>query len=88
MRFLGLGLAYPVLDAHKIWAFCEALKRAAAVERLFAQFAATLHATGSLAMGGQIVHATIVAAPKQRNIEAGRRSLRSCAKRTTTRAGR
>jgi IS5 family transposase len=70
MRFLGLGLADPVPDANTIWAFREALKRAGAVERLFAQFDATLRAAGYLAMGGQIVDATIVAAPKQRNTEA------------------
>ena len=63
MRFLGLGLADPVPDANTIWAFREAQKRAGAVERLFAQFDATLRAAGYLAIGGQIVDATIVAAP-------------------------
>src|SRR4028119_348490 len=60
MRFLGLGLADPVPDANTIWTFREALKRAGTVERLFAQFDATLRAAGFLAMGGQIVDATIV----------------------------
>ncbi|MDJ0390281.1 IS5 family transposase [Roseomonas sp. E05] len=77
MRFLGLGLADPVPDANTIWAFREALKRAGAVERLFAQFDATLRAAGYLAMGGQIVDATIVAAPKQRNTEAERAALKA-----------
>jgi IS5 family transposase len=67
MRFPGLGLADPVPDADTIQAFREALERAGAVERLFAQFDGTLRAAGQLAMGGQIVEATIVAAPKQRN---------------------
>ncbi len=67
MHFLGLGLADPVPDANTIWAFREALKRTGAVEPPFAQFDATLRAAGYLAMGGQIVDATIVAAPKQRN---------------------
>jgi hypothetical protein len=62
MRFLGLGLADPVPNANTIWTFREALKRAGAVERLFAQFDATLRAAGFLAMGGQIVDATIVRA--------------------------
>ena len=70
MRFLGLGLADPVPDANTIWTFREALKRAGAVDALFARFDATLRASGYLAMGGQIVDATIVAAPKQRNTEA------------------
>ncbi len=77
MRFLGLGLADPVLDANTIWASREALKRAGAVERLFAQFDATLRAAGYLAMGGQIVDATIVAAPKQRNTEAERAAIKA-----------
>jgi len=77
MRFLGLGLADPVPDANTIWAFREALKRTGAVERLFAQFDATLRAAGYLAMGGQIVDATIVAAPKQRNTEAERAAIKA-----------
>src|SRR6202451_3952182 len=64
MRFLGLGLADPVPDANTIWNFREALKRAGAVEVLFQRFDASLRAAGYLAMGGQIVDATIVAAPR------------------------
>ncbi|MCI0755754.1 IS5 family transposase [Teichococcus vastitatis] len=77
MRFLGLGLADPVPDANTIWTFREALKRTGAVEALFARFDATLRASGYLAMGGQIVDATIVAAPKQRNTEAERAALKA-----------
>ena len=77
MRFLGLGLADAVPDANTIWSFREALKRAGAVEALFARFDATLRASGFLAMGGQIVDATIVAAPKQRNTEAERAAIKA-----------
>ena len=77
MRFLGLGLASPVPDANTIWTFREALKRAGAVEALFARFDATLRASGYLAMGGQIVDATIVPAPKQSNTEAERTSIKA-----------
>jgi IS5 family transposase len=66
-----------VPDANTIWAFREALKRTAAVERLFARFDTTLRAAGYLAMGGQIVDATIVAAPKQRNTEAERAAIKA-----------
>ena len=52
MRFLGLGLADPVPDANTIWTFREALKRAGALDALFARFDATLRARGCLAMGG------------------------------------
>lgn len=67
MRFLGLGLADPVPDANTIWTFREALKRADAVDGLFRQFDDALRASGFLALSGQIVDATIVAAPRQRN---------------------
>jgi IS5 family transposase len=77
MRFLGLGLADPVPDANTIWTFREALKRAGAVDMLFQRFDATLRAAGYLAMSGQIVDATIVAAPKQRNTEAERATIKA-----------
>ena len=77
MRFPDLGLANPVPDANTIWTFREALKRAGAVEALFARFDATLRASGYLAMGGQIVDATIVPAPKQRNTEAERTAIKA-----------
>jgi IS5 family transposase len=46
MRFLGLGLADAVPDANTIWTCREALKRASAVQALFARFDATLKAAG------------------------------------------
>src|ERR1700712_1757859 len=77
MRFLNLGLADPVPDANTIWTFREALKRAGAIDALFGRFDAALQAEGYLAMGGQIVDATIVAAPKQRNTEAERAAIKA-----------
>lgn len=77
MRFLGLGLADPVPDANTIWTFREALKRAGAVDALFARFDAVLRDAGYLAMGGQIVDAAIIAAPKQRNTEAEKAAIRA-----------
>jgi transposase, IS5 family len=67
MRFLGLGLEDRVPDATTLWLYREALARAGMVEHLFAEFDAYLRAHGYLAMGGQIIDASIVAAPKQRN---------------------
>lgn len=67
MRFLGLGLADAVPDANTIWTFREALKKADAIDALFRRFDEALRTSGFLAMSGQIVDATIVAAPKQRN---------------------
>jgi transposase, IS5 family len=62
MRFLGLALHDAVPDAKTIWLFREQLTRAGAVERLFARFDAVLRDAGYLAMGGQIVGATVVQA--------------------------
>jgi IS5 family transposase len=67
MRFLGLGLEDRVPDATTLWLYREALAEAGMVEQLFADFDAYLRAQGYLAMGGQIMDASIVAAPKQRN---------------------
>jgi transposase, IS5 family len=77
MRFLGLGLADAVPDANTIWTFREALKRAGAVDALFARFDAALRDAGYLAMGGQIVDASIVAAPKQRNTETEKAAIKA-----------
>jgi hypothetical protein len=77
MRLLGLALADPVPDANTICTFRQALKRAGAVDALFPCFDATRQASGYLAMGGQIVDATIVAAPQQRNTEAECAAIRA-----------
>jgi IS5 family transposase len=67
MRFLGLGLEDAVPDATTIWLFREALVEADLIGKLFERFGQHLEAKGYLARGGQIVDATIVSAPKQRN---------------------
>jgi len=77
MRFLGLGLGDRVPDAKTIWLFREHLTQARAVETLFARFDRHLARVGYLAMGGQIVDATIVAAPKQRNTDAEKADIKA-----------
>lgn len=77
MRFLGLGLDDKVPDAKTIWLFREHLTQAWAVENLFARFDKHLTKAGYLAMGGQIVDATIVAAPKQRNTDAEKAEIKA-----------
>ena len=67
MRFLGLGLEDAVPDAETLWLYREALAKAGAVEGLFDLFDGFLKDNGYLAMGGQIIDATIVSAPKQHN---------------------
>ncbi|MXP66089.1 IS5 family transposase [Roseomonas sp. M0104] len=66
MRFAGLALHQLVPDAKTIWLYREQLKQAGAIEGLFRRFDAVLAAKGLLAMGGQIIAATIIAAPRQK----------------------
>lgn len=82
MRFLGLSLGERVPDARTIWLFRERLTRAEidgepAVEVLFSRFDAALRAAGYIAMSGQIVDATLVAAPRQRNTEAEKAEIKA-----------
>ncbi len=77
MRFLGLGLGDRVPDAKTIWLFREHLSQAKAMEKLFARFDKHLTDAGYLAMGGQIVDATIVAAPKQRNTKEEKEDIKA-----------
>jgi len=67
MRFLGLGLEDEVPDATTVWLFREALAQAGRIEKLFALFGQHLQAKGYIARGGQIIDASIIAAPRQRN---------------------
>lgn len=67
MRFLGLGLEDPVPDAKTVWMYREQLAQAEAVDELFAMFDGYLREQGWLAMGGQVIDASIVPVPKQRN---------------------
>ena len=67
MRFLGLGLEDKVPDAKTVWLYREQLAQAGMVEDLFDEFDSYLEEQGYLAMGGQIIDASIVPVPKQRN---------------------
>ncbi len=67
IRFLGLGLEDKVPDGTTVWLYRDKLAQAGVVEDLFDTFDGHLKAEGYLAMGGQIVDASIAPAPKQRN---------------------
>jgi transposase, IS5 family len=67
MRFLDLDLEDPVPDATTIWSFREALAQAGLIDKLFERFGQHLEAEGYIARGGQIIDATIVPVPEQRN---------------------
>lgn len=77
MRFLGLSLGDGVPDAKTIWLFRERLTRAGAIRRLFDRFDAAVRAAGYIAMSGQIVDASLVAAPKQRNSDAEKAEIKA-----------
>jgi IS5 family transposase len=66
MRFVGLALHDAVPDAKTIWLYREQLVRAGAFDPLFARFDAALRDQGYLAMGGQIVDATVIEARRPR----------------------
>ncbi|MDE2442321.1 MAG: IS5 family transposase, partial [Betaproteobacteria bacterium] len=70
LRFLGFDLGAATPDTNTIRMFRERLTTAGALDTLFADFDRQLKARGYLPMGGQIVDATLAAAPKQRNTEA------------------
>jgi len=76
MRFLGLDLHGRVPDARTIWLYREMLAKAGAVEALFERFDAHLKAQGYLAMGGQMIDASIIEAPRQRNTDEEKEALK------------
>lgn len=67
MRFLGLNVSEGVPDAKTIWLFREELGKLKLTRKLFDQFARVLDEKGLKAKKGQIVDASIVNVPIQRN---------------------
>lgn len=67
MRFLGLQMEHRVPDAKTVWLFRERLKALGLVEVLFARFDEQLAQRGCVAKAGQMIDATFVEAPRQRN---------------------
>ena len=66
-RFLRLGIEDRIPDGTTLWLFREALGKAGLIEKLFERFGQHLEAKGYVARGGQMIDATIVPVPKQRN---------------------
>ena len=67
MRFLGLDLHQRIPDAKTIWLFRETLTQAGVIETLFTQFDTYLAEQGFQARGGQLIDASLIPVPKQRN---------------------
>jgi IS5 family transposase len=67
--FVGLGVMNSIPDATTIAFFRERLRHAGVIEELFELFDQHLRAQGYEARGGQIIDATLVPVPKQRNTQ-------------------
>jgi len=76
MRFLDLGIGDTVPDAKTVWLFREQLTEAKLIKKLFKQFDRFLRQNGFSAKKGQIVDASIVSAPKQRNTREENQSIK------------
>ena len=66
-RFMGLGNVRRAPDAKTFWAFREQLVKLGLMDALFEQFAEQLQGLGYRARKGQLVDASLVPAPVQRN---------------------
>lgn len=67
MRFLGLGIDGKVPDAKTIWHYRNKLAQGGWIDTLFQKFNRHLEKAGLKAKEGQIIDASIVEVPRQRN---------------------
>jgi transposase, IS5 family len=77
MRFLGLDLGASVPDARTVWAFREELKEHDLVDELFATFNQALLGEGIELKSGQIIDATFIPVPIQRNTKEENASIKA-----------
>jgi IS5 family transposase len=66
-EFVGLGVMNSIPDATTVAFFRDRLLKAGVIEELFEMFESYLRSQGLQARGGQIIDATLVPVPKQRN---------------------
>jgi IS5 family transposase len=66
-RFLGIGAEDTIPDEKTIWLFRETLTQGGAIRKLFTLFDRYLNEAGFTAKKGQIIDATFVETPRQRN---------------------
>ncbi len=86
-RFCGTGIEGRVPDATTFWLYREQLTRAGAIAELFQAFDHYLASQGYRASGGQIVDASIVSVPIQRNSRRENESLKQDLLRRVRRCG-
>lgn len=75
-RFLGLNMGDRVPDSKTIWLFRESLNRDDRARRLFEKFESYLSLKGLKARKGQIIDATVIKVPTQRNTEAENKAIK------------
>jgi transposase, IS5 family len=76
MRFLGFDLGAPTPDENTIRHFRNRLTATGTLKRVMKAFDWQLQKKGYIPMAGQIVDASLVPAPKQRNTEAERAAIK------------
>lgn len=75
-RFLELSGAAEIPDATTLDRFEQRLRHAELIDELFEQFASFLQQAGYEAKGGQIIDATLITVPKQRNSRAENQQIK------------
>jgi IS5 family transposase len=76
-EFVGLGIMDSIPDAKTVWFFRERLINAGVIEELFEMFDQFLCEAGFEPKGGQIVDATLIPVPIQRNIGEENQEIKS-----------
>ena len=77
MRFLGFDLGAPTPDENTIRHFRNRLTETGTLKRVMKAFDWQLQKKGYIPMAGQIVDASLVPAPKQRNTDAEKEAIRA-----------
>jgi IS5 family transposase len=77
MKFLGLGVEDKVPDATTVWLFRQKLVEQKLAEELFEKFESYLQKQGYQAAEGQMIDATLIPVPKQRNSREENEAIKS-----------
>ena len=77
MQFCGLGAGDTVPEANTLWDFREALIAAKALDDLLGRLDRAITDASDIPMAGQIVDATLVAAPRQRNSDGEKAEIKA-----------
>ena len=88
MRFLGFDLGAPTPDENTIRLYRDKLTESGALKRVMKAFDWQLRKKGYIPMSGQIVDASLVPAPKQRNTDGEKEAIKAGKIREGDLAGR